>query len=155
MKKITIIALFCVVHLIHAECSSVSESTEAIIKDYASSIKGREYCGFRKTYSELNVELVIFTVEGACYTQNAQAGSCGNNYVTYLTGIINGKKYPPFVAGGKGKFHVSGIKYIEDRIQVSGKSYKKTDAMCCPSIDTVRAIKVGKNGFESIENEAK
>ncbi len=151
MKYFLTVLLIFISVSVFAECPHVSEKIENLIKHHADSIKGSEYCKYRKVYNEQNIELVLYSIEGPCYKDKSPAGSCGNHYFTTLIGIINGIEYPPVTVGGKGVFHTKSIDYLNDVIVVKGLAYKDLDPLCCPSVEESRYYQIKQSKILSIK----
>lgn len=151
MKFVMAISLIISASLAHAECPSVSKDAEELIIGHTQEVRGGEYCRFRKVYKRNGIELVLYTIEGPCYKNSSRAGSCGNHYFRSMVGVINGKKYQPIVIGGKGVFQSKEINYSEGVVTINGLSYKRSDPMCCPSVEDQRKYKIGALEFEKVE----
>ena len=65
---------------VNAECPLVSSSVELLIEEHVKFVNGNEYCRFRTAYKQNNIELVLYTIEGACYENVGIPGGCGNHY---------------------------------------------------------------------------
>ena len=147
MKLFLAIFLYTYSQITFANCPSVSEELESLIKSHAAEVAGGENCRFRKLYIYENIELAAYTIGGPCYDSESKAGSCGNNYFTSLTGIINGESIKHLTIGGKGKFHAKSVNYEDGLIKINGLAYKKGDPMCCPTVMTTKFYKVKKLEF--------
>ena len=135
---------------LYAECPVVSHEAEELVSEHVEKVKGSEYCKYRKSLKGQGVELVIYGVEGPCFHNGGQSGSCGNHYFFSMVGVVNGIKYNPILVGGKGLFHPKNIFYNEGLITVKGFSYAKKDPACCPSIGSQNQYEIGVSGFEKI-----
>ena len=151
MKYLLAFGTYFLSMLAQASCPSVSNKVEQLISEHVQAVQGGEYCKFRTTYKEENMELVLYTIEGPCYKTKAPAGSCGNHYFRSMVGIINGKQYPPTVVGGKGVFQSKNISHSEGLITITGLSYQKSDPACCPSLDDQRMYKISELEFEQVK----
>jgi hypothetical protein len=151
MKYFLILFCFFISKNVEASCHEISSQAQQLISKHIDSVKGGEYCKYREVYKQENIELILYTIEGACYKNSSPAGSCGNHFSRYMVGIVNGKKYSPVLVGGKVFFLSKEVEYFDNTITISGHFYKKHDPACCPSIPGNRKFNVGLLGFELIK----
>ena len=151
MKQLLILSML-IISSVHAEeCPSVSEKMNHLIKSHAQNVRGGEYCKFRRVYTQENIEIVLYTVEGACYKNTVSpAGSCGNHYSRYMIAVADGKEYGPIIIGGKGVFRDKGLDVSGDIITISGLAHQEGDPLCCPSKSAVHKYKIAKTALEEL-----
>lgn len=136
MKRLFLISLLCYSQLVLADCITVSDQLETLIKTHAAEVTGSQSCKFRKVFRNDDVEFSAYTIEGPCYDNAGRAGSCCNNYFTSLSGTINGEVIKSIKIGGKGKFHTTSVNFIQSLIEVNGLAYKKV-MLCVALVSTV------------------
>jgi len=148
MKALILISMIAFSSFASAECPSISPEVERFISKHAADVRGGEYCEFRSVFKSDQVEIALYTIEGACYkNRNSQKGSCGNHYSRYMVGIVNGKPIPSIIVGGKGTFQTHDIQVKGGEIEISGHAYGLKDPMCCPSVGSVKRYKVSEGAF--------
>lgn len=98
MKKLFVsILLVAIVSTATAkECPAINSQLNALIKSHSKSIRGLEYCPARSIIQNAGLELVLYTVEGACFEEKETPGSCGNAHYQYISGVLNGSAIKPF-----------------------------------------------------------
>ncbi len=133
------------------ECISPSSNIEQAIDLYLKDIRAVEYCPARKIQTNGELTLITFNVEGPCFGDIASPpGSCGNNWLSYMLGSINGDIIKPIKIGGKGSFSIEKIKITKNIIELSGLSTGHDDALCCPSVFTTKLFELKNNSFNEI-----
>lgn len=148
MKLIVLLMCFVAQGVIAGECPPVSSELAGLIDTHTKKIRGTEYCKYRTIKSSNGIEVALYTVEGACFEQKGQRGTCGNAYSRYLTGIKNGIALTVLEADKSGNFMANDFEFKGDAIRVSGLEYGPEDARCCPSKKAHKTIKITATGFE-------
>jgi hypothetical protein len=125
------------------DCIVVPKPLAKEITKHLGKIRAGEYCPATILQSNEKITIVIFTAEGPCFNQiNETPGSCGNNWVSYMVGSVNGKIFPPIKVGGKGGLSIERVKIINSKVELSGLSKGKDDGFCCPSVQTTTTFEI-------------
>jgi hypothetical protein len=149
MKVIAIIAcfLFLAFDVSADDCIVVPEPLAKEIASHLEKIRAGEYCAATILQSNEKTTIVIFTAEGPCFNQvTERPGSCGNNWLSYMVGSVNGKVFSPIKVGGKGGLSIRSVKIIENKVELSGLSIGKNDGLCCPSVPTTTTLEIPQGG---------
>ena len=149
MKVISIIIcfLFQAFNVSADDCIAVPKPLAQEITNHLEKIRAGEYCPATILQTNEKTTVVVFTAEGPCFNQiNETPGSCGNNWVSYMVGSVNGKIFSPIRVGGKGGLSIKDIKIIENNVELSGLSVGKNDSLCCPSVPTTTTFEIPQGG---------
>lgn len=148
MSRILILVCFAVSTAFAKDCPFISNELSGLIKSHAHEIRGAEYCEYRSVYSSDRMELVLYSIEGACSKNEGKGGACGNMHIRYLVGIENGKRLPPLEVGKRGGFSASSMEIDKTTLKLKGFKYADNDPMCCPSITESKFVTITNTGFE-------
>jgi hypothetical protein len=89
-------------------CNTFSDRVTEIIDKQNEIMNGALVCGDDNRYHSNSVEVVFYSLEGACYDRDPKEG-CGNYHEQYMVAIIDNKEYPPIKVGGKLLYAVDKI----------------------------------------------
>ncbi|XCN72273.1 MAG: hypothetical protein Q3M24_18505 [Candidatus Electrothrix aestuarii] len=152
MKYLTFIWVFFIVGQVFADCPVVSDQAENLITAHTNNVRGGEYCKYRDIVKTKNIEIILYSIEGACYKDTiTPKGACGNHFTRYMTGIVNGKEIAPITVGGKGIFYTKNLEINGENIIISGLSYLSTDPMCCPSKKDSHTYIIDSGSFKEVK----
>lgn len=134
--------------------SKISTKAKQIMENHIMKIKGIGEADH--IYKNGNNEIIVYTATGPCFNvKNAQPGSCGNNYLTYMLAIIDGKIFQPIQVGGKGYAHISAVDFRNKTIVLDASTYQENDPMCCPSGSSVFQYKIQNSKLVKLNQKAK
>ena len=151
MKYLLIISTLLFTHTAFAQCPEVSEVVETLIQHHQNKVRGGEYCKYREVVKNSDIEVVLYTIEGACNDDiKSPKGSCGNHFNRYITGTVKGEVLTPIIIGGKGDFITKKAVISGESLIISGLSYAKGDPLCCPSEATNHEYVFEKGTFKRI-----
>lgn len=132
-------------------CPEILDLTQALITNHSNEMWGMEKCRFRSVAKNQAIEVVLFTLEGQCWTQKDKPrGSCGNNYSRYMVGVFNGMPLGPIAVDKNSSFSAQAVAISENEIIVSGAFYQSGDGRCCPSKIGKRLFGYDSQGFVEI-----
>jgi hypothetical protein len=132
------------------ECPAINSQLKALIKSHNNSIRGVEYRPARSIIQNAGLELVLYTVEGACFEEKEMPGSCGNAHYQYVAGVLNGSAIKPFEVKSLGDFSAMKLTLDADVIVLHGNYYAESDPRCCPSVPATKKLKVVIDRLELI-----
>ncbi len=134
--------------------SKISTQAKQIMQNHIMKVKGIGEADH--IYKNGNNEIIVYTATGSCFNvKNAQPGSCGNNYLTYMFAILDGKIFQPIQVGGKGYAHISAVDFKNNTILLDASTYQDNDPMCCPSGSSVIQYKIQNSKLVKFNNSSK
>ena len=125
------------------KCPVLPEEIDSAIKSFNDSVRGAEYCAFRKpAFGNLDGDgredvVVQLTIEGACHEDvGSTPGGCGNNYEFFLAAFLtkNHEVILPTKIGGKAVRHIKALSISQNNVFLNTLEYAHGDGMCCPSM---------------------
>ena len=143
-------------HRPQTECPDVSDLADQLITAHANTLRGSEYCRFRRLYKTETLEIVLFTLEGLCGGGlKGPNGSCGNNYSIYMTGVENGRGIEPIRISQASSFVTRDGNIINNKVILSGLAYQAGDGRCCPSKEALRTFLIENQSFREVDVSSK
>lgn len=131
------------------ECTPVSKKMAAEIARQVEQFRAVEACESRHVYKEMGVELVLFSLKGACATSpDAAPGSCGDKSAVYLAGVLSGQVLPAIEVSDERGFAPIKVRKEGEAALVTGLKHAPTDPLCCPSVRETRPLKITPTGFQ-------
>lgn len=128
-----------------AACSSLTRELDSIVVEHLAELRGTQYC--THSYRSQQVEIVLYFVEGSCFTRQAPAGSCGKRTLAFVAGYAGGRRLEPLQVGASGDFIPKKISVENNILLISGAAYAADDPVCCPTLEAQRRARITPDGF--------
>jgi len=134
--------------------AKISTKAKQIMENHIMKIKGIGEADH--VYKNGNNEIIVYTATGPCFNdKSARPGGCGNNYLTYMLAIIDGKIFLPIQVGGKGYADISAVDFKNNTILLDASTYQVNDPMCCPSGSSVIEYKIQNSKLVKFNQSSK